>query len=121
MKNDYEAWLKRNEPAGRPWQGKLVSLAAAGTATGLVGLSVVLMAGVGLPAGESPVEAQAPATGQNVRYAEALPTVTVVGRREPAGSADLPQAADTAAFPVRPAAGEADTVGMSATGDNLRQ
>jgi hypothetical protein len=122
MHNDFETWLDKN--AGRPWTARLLSLAAAGTATALVGLSVVLMAGLGLPAGELPAEARAPATpaaAANVRYAEALPTVTIVGRREQAGNAELPQAVDTAAFPARPASGDAATVGMSATGDNLRQ
>ena len=122
MHNDFDTWLTKN--AGKPWTARLLSLAAAGTATALVGLSVVLMAGVGLPAGEQPVEARAPAAAPatpTVRYAEALPTVTVVGRREPAGNAELPLPTSIAAFPARPASGDAATVGMSATGDNLRQ
>ena len=123
MHDDFETWLKNNAPAGQPWRARLLSLAAAGTATALVGLSVVLMAGLGLPAGESALEAQAPATApapaQNVRYAQALPTVTVVGRREPADQVALP--ATTAALPARPASGEGATVGIAAAGDNLRQ
>jgi hypothetical protein len=83
-------------------------------------LSVVLMAGVGLPPGEQPLEARAPAAAPvpTVRYAEALPTVTVVGRREPGAQ---PAPAATAALPAIPASGEAATVGMTIAGDNLRQ
>ena len=116
MGNDYDTWLKKNAPAGGPWKARLLPLAAAGLATILVGLSVVLMAGVGLPPGEQPLEALAPAAApaQTVRYAEALPTVTVVGRRQPAPAA-------TAALPAIPASGEAATVGMTIAGDNLRQ
>lgn len=120
MRNDFDDWVKGNQPPGRYWTGKLLSLTAAGTAAALVGLSVVLTAGLGLPAGDVPAEARAPA-GQNVRYAEALPTVTVVGRREPAPQAALTEPTSTAALPAVPASGEAATVGMSGTGDNLRQ
>lgn len=116
MKNEFETWLENNAPAGQPWKARLLSLAAAGTATALVGLSVALMAGLGLPPGEQPMEARAPAAApaaaQTVRYAEALPTVTVVGRREPG---------DIAALPARPASGDAAAVGIAAAGDNLRQ
>jgi hypothetical protein len=125
MKNEYESWLKKNETSGQAWTGKLLPLAAAGMATALVGLSVVMMAGLGLPAGELPLEAKAPAgpaAAQNVRYAQPLPTVTVVGRREATEPGEqAPVRATTAALPVRPASGEAATVGMTSTGDNLRQ
>ena len=126
MNNDYEAWLKKNEPAGRAWTRKLLPLAAAGLATGLAGLSVVLMAGLGLPASDLPFEAKAPAvapaTAQNVRHAQPLPTVTVVGRREATEPGETATArATTAALPVQPASGGAATVGMTSTGDNLRQ
>lgn len=121
MKHEYETWLKRNAPAGQPWKGRLLTLAAAGTATALVGLSVVLMAGLGLPSGEFPVEAKASAGGQNVRYAQALPTVTVVGRREPVERAPMVEPAVTAGLPIDPTSRDAATVGMSSTGDNLRQ
>ncbi len=117
MKQEYEAWLKSNAPAGRAWTGKLLPMAAAVAATVVVGLSVVMMAGLGLPPGELPAQASGPAAapqqaGQAVRHAEPLPTVTVVGRREPATAAELP---------ARPAPGEAATVGIAAAGDNLRQ
>ena len=121
MNNDYETWLKKNEPSGRTWTGKLVPLAAAGMATALVGLSVVMMAGLGLPAGDLALEAKTPAATPNVRYAQPLPTVTVVGRREAVEPGEqVPVRATTAALPVRPASGEAATVGMTFTGDNLR-
>ncbi len=131
MKNAFDNWLKNNAPAGQGWTGRLLALAAAGTATGLVGLSVVMMAGLSLPPGELPAEARAPSTGAmqaaapaaaapNVRYAQALPTVTVVGRREPGDKPAPVAATNTAALPARTASAEA-TIGMSATGDNLRQ
>jgi hypothetical protein len=125
MNNEYEAWLKKNEASGRTWTGKLLPLAAAGTATALVGLSVVMMAGLGLPAGGLPLEATAPAavpaTAQNVRHAQPLPTVTVVGRREALEPAEPAAArAITVALPARPASAESATVGMTSTGDNLR-
>ena len=117
MKQEYEAWLKRNAPAGRAWTGKLLPRGAAVAATVVVGLAVVMMAGLGLPPGELPAQARGPAAapqqaGQTVRYAEALPTVTVVGRREPATAAVLP---------ARPVAGDAATVGIAAAGHNLGQ
>jgi hypothetical protein len=131
MKNKFETWLNNNAPGGQALKGKLLALGAAGIATALVGLSVVLMAGLDLPAGELPAEARVPATapvqagtpgaGQTVRYAEALPTVTVVGRREPGDKAALPVTSNTAALPARPASGDGATVGMTAAGDNLRQ
>jgi hypothetical protein len=120
MRNEFETWLKNNAPAGEPWKGRLLSLAAAGTATAVVGLSVLLMAGLGLPAGELPAQARGPAAGQTVRYAEALPTVTVVGRREPAGKAAPAAPTTTAALPARPASGDT-AAGISIAGDNLRQ
>jgi hypothetical protein len=119
MKVDYDSWLNKN--AGRPWIARLASLAAAGTATALVALSVVLMAGVGLPAGGSPGQARAPAAASSVRYARALPTGTIVGRRDQAGNSGPAALATSADYPARPASGDAATVGMSATGDNLRQ
>ena len=123
MHNEFETWLKANSPAGQVWAGKLWPAAAAVTATVLVGLSVVMMAGPGLPPGELPLEARVPApapvAAQTVRHAEALPTVTVVGRREPGDRQALPP--NTAAVPAGPASGETATVGMSAAGDNLRQ
>ncbi len=131
MNNEFDNWLKNNAPAGQGWTGRLVALAAAGTATGLVGLSVVMMAGLGLPSGELPAEARAPATppvqtaapasvGPTVRYAQALPTVTIVGRREPADQPAPVAANRTAGMPARTASADA-MIGMSATGDNLRQ
>ena len=126
MNNDFETWLKKNDPAHRAWTGKLLPLAAAGLATALAGLSVVLMAGLGLPAADLPLEAKAPATApataQTIRYAQPLPTVTVVGRREATEPGDTaPARATTAALPAQPASGGAATVGMTSTGDNLRQ
>jgi hypothetical protein len=115
MKNEFKTWLENNAPAGQPWKARLLSLAAAGMATALVGLSVVLMAGLGLPAGELPMEAAAPATARSVRYAQALPTVTVVGRREPAPAAP----ATIAVLPARPASGDA-AARIAIAGDNLR-
>jgi hypothetical protein len=129
MNNEFDNWLKNNAPAGQGWTGRLLALAAAGTATGLVGLSVVMMAGLGLPSGELPAQALAAATAPaqtaapaavepSVRYAQALPTVTIVGRRE---AADRPAPLGaTAGLPARTASADA-TIGMSATGDNLRQ
>jgi hypothetical protein len=133
MNNEFDNWLKNNAPAGQGWAGRLVALAAAGTATGLVGLSVVMMAGLGLPPGDLPAQAQAQApgtasvqtaapasTGPAVRYAQALPTVTIVGRRDSADPPAPVAATRTAGFPARTASADA-TIGMSATGDNLRQ
>lgn len=131
MNNEFDNWLKNNAPASQGWTGRLLALAAAGTATGLVGLSVVMMAGLSLPAGELPAQARAPATAPvqtaapasvepSVRYAQALPTVTIVGRREPAEQPAPVAAAQTAGLPARTASADA-TIGMSATGDNLRQ
>ena len=120
MGNRFEDWLKRNEPAGQARARRLLAAAAAGTATAAVGLSVVLMAGMGLPPGELQAGGQTAApAGRTVRYATALPTVTVVGRR---GLADLaaPAGGQTAALPARTASVNA-TVGMAGTGDNLRQ
>lgn len=108
MRNKFETWLMKNAPAGRGWTGKVLPAAAALTATVLVGLSVVMMAGLDLPA------------GQGVRYAEALPTVTVVGRRESGDKAALPAARTNAAMPARTASADA-TVSISNAGDNLRQ
>ncbi len=122
MKNDYEDWQKKNAPAGQAWTGRLLAMAAAGTATAAVWLSVVLMAGLDLPPGEQLAATPAPAvagSGRTVRYAAALPTVTVVGRRESA-EPDAPVAEVAAALPARTASVNA-TVGMSSTGDNLRQ
>ena len=119
MRNNYKDWLKGNAPAGRAWTERLLSLAAAGTATALVGLAVVLIVGLGVPSGKLEAAATAPATTRtNVRYAAALPTVTVVGRREDATAPVAP--AETAALPARSASVNA-TVGMSGSGDNLRQ
>ena len=119
MRNNYENWLKANAPAGRTWGGRLLALSAAGTATAAVGLSVVLIAGLGRASGELEAAAPAPATtSTNVRYAAALPTVTVVGRREDTTAPVAP--AETAALPARSALVNA-TVGMSGSGDNIRQ
>ena len=123
MRNKFDAWLKNNAPAGQGWTARLWPAAAAVTATVVVGLSVVMMAGLGLPPGEAPLDARAPApvpvAAATVRYAQALPTVTVVGRREPADRQQM--AATSAGLPARPASGATATVGMSAAGDNLRQ
>ena len=126
MQNAFEQWANRNMPAGQAWIGRLLAAAAAGTATAAVWVSVVLMAGLGLPPGESQQPAQAPATAdgaasaaRTVRYAAALPTVTVLGRRESADKAET-LAVDTAGPPARPASANA-TIVMSGTGDNLRQ
>ena len=108
---------------GQAWKGRLLSLAAAGTATALVGLSVVLMAGLGLPSGKSAMQARAraaqPATAETVRYAEALPTVTVVGRREVGEQAAQGAPATTAALPARAASDVAASIAIA--DDNLRQ
>jgi hypothetical protein len=131
MNNEFDNWLKNNAPAGQGWTGRLLALAAAGTATGLVGLSVVMMAGLGLPSGELPAQALAAATAPmqaaapaplepTVRYAQALPTVTIVGRREPVDQPAPVAATHAAGLPARTASADA-TIGMSATGDNLRQ
>lgn len=123
MKNEFEQWREARAPAGRAWASRLLALAAAGTATAAVWLSVVLMAGLDLRPGDQLAASQAPATaassGRTVRYAAALPTVTVVGRRETAVAAE-PLAEAAAAWPARTASGNA-TVGMAGTGDNLRQ
>lgn len=108
MRNKFETWSMNNAPAGRGWTGKVLPAAAAVTATVVIGLSVVMMAGLRPPA------------GQAVRYAEALPTVTVVGRRESGDKAGLATPTTTAAVPVRTASGNA-TVSISIAGDNLRQ
>lgn len=130
MRNEYETWLKGNAPTGQGWTGKLLPMAAAVLATVAVGLSVVMMAGLGLPSGELPAEARAPAeapqsapapAGQTVRYAQALPPVTVVSRREPADNAAAPAPAVATVLPARPTSGETATVGVAAAGDNLGQ
>lgn len=125
MHNEFETWLKNNAPAGQGWASRLWPAVAAVTATVVVGLSVVMMAGLGLPAGEAPLEARAPvtapATAQPVRYAEALPTVTIVGKRAPGEQEARPAAVKTAALPARPASAESAPVGIAAAGDNLRQ
>jgi hypothetical protein len=128
MTNQFEQWIKSTGPA-RVWVRRAAALAAAGTATAAIGLSVVLMAGLNLPAGQAPVEAQAPAapatqlaassTPSAPRYATALPRVTIVGRRVRAAEA-APAAVEVGTLPARQARAEA-TVGMSATGDNLAQ
>ena len=120
MKNEYQDWQDKNAPAGQAWTGRLLAMAAAGTASAAVWLAIVLMAGLDLPPGDQLAVAQAPATavaasGRTLRYAAALPTVTVVGRRESAAPAEA-----TVALPARTASVNA-TVGMSSTGDNLRQ
>ncbi|MFC5499933.1 hypothetical protein ACFPOE_20490 [Caenimonas terrae] len=134
MKNNYEAWLNRNSACGPSWKGKLLPLGAAGLATALVGLSVVMMAGLGLPAGQAPLEARgaasapvqarAAAAAPAVRSARALPTVTVIGRRAPGGVAASPVAVPvptvTAALPARPASGDV-AARLSIAGDNLSQ
>ena len=124
MKNQFEQWTKSSAPLGRIWAGRAASLAAAGTATVAVGLSVVLMAGLNLPAGEAPVEVRAPAeppmpavasSAQSaLQYATALPTVTIVGRRMPAAAVEV------ATLPP-PAARPEETAGLLAAGDNLAQ
>lgn len=129
MKNQFEQWTRSRVPAGWIWAGRAAALAAAGTATVAVGLSVVLMAGLNLPAGEAPVEARAPAeppmpvvassARSALHYATALPTVTIVGRRMPA--AEPPAAAVEVGTLPAPAARAEATVGMSAAGDNLAQ
>ena len=127
MKNQFEQWTKSSAPLGRIWAGRAASLAAAVTATMAVGLSVVLMAGLGLPAGEAPIEARslaapptpvAASSESALRYATAMPTVTIVSRRT--RPVEAPAAAvDVGTLPA-PARTEA-TVGMSATDDNLPQ
>lgn len=133
MRNRYDDWLKTNAPAGQAWTGRLVGLAGAGAATAAVWLSVVLMAGLDLPPGDVGIEAKArsatpavavappapPAVAPTVRYATALPPVTVVGRRDPADRAAQPPVIEAALMPQQPVSGEA-TVGMSSGGDNLR-
>ena len=132
MKNQFEQWTKSSAPLGRIWAGRAASLAAAGTATVAVGLSVVLMAGLNLPAGEAPVEARAPAdppmpavassaqsAQSTLHYATALPTVTIVGRRIPA--AEAPAAAVEVGTLPPPAARPEETAGLLAAGDNLAQ
>lgn len=129
MRNEFKNWVKSNVPAGRAWTVRVLTVAAAGTATAAVWLSVVLMAGLDLAPGELPVAAQAPAATpanaapaaqQSVRYASALPPVTIVGRREPGANPAPAAAKDVSAAPARPASGES-MIGMSAAGDNLRQ
>ena len=132
MRNEFEIWLKRNVPAGQARTGRLLVLAAAGTASATVWLSVVLMAGLGLPPGDLATEARAPAAAaapvhaaapasaqQRLRHASALPTVTVVGRRVPDDKPVL-AATDAAALPARPALADA-TIGVSVAGDHRRQ
>lgn len=124
MKNEFEDWRKKNSPAGQAWTGRLLAMAAAGAATAAVWLSVVLMAGLDLPPGHQLAATQAPApaaasSGRTVRDAAALPTVTVVGRRESAEPAAA-LADALAAFPA-PTASVNATVGMSSSDDNFRQ
>ena len=135
MRNEFEYWLKTNTPSGQAWKARLLSLAAAGAATALVGLSVVEMAGIGLPAGESamqaramapapapataPAQATAPLPARTVRHAKALPTVTVVGRREVGEPAAPGAPITTVALPPR--AGTEDAAASSAVAaDHLR-
>ena len=131
MRNDFKIWLRNNAPAGRGYTGKVLPVASAAAATSLVALSVVMLAGLGLPPGQTPVDASArsavPAqpfatapAGQVVRHAQALPTVTVVGRREAGSTAALAAPTTTGAMPVQAASGEA-AVGISIAGNNLRQ
>ena len=122
MKNEFESWLKTNTTSGQAWTTRLLSLAAAGAATALVGLSVIVMAELGLPAGDSAMQARAPsappAPAQTIRYAQALQTVTVVGRRE-AGEPAL-GVPTTVALPA--GAGSRDAAAsIEIAGDNLRQ
>lgn len=122
MRNEFNTWLSRNAAAGEAWKDRLLTLVAAGAATALVGLSVVLMAGVGRPAGEA-LQASVPSSGalpvQTVRRAEPLATVTITGRREQAGDASLPATGATAAVAERAASAEAPG-GIALAGDNLR-
>ena len=122
MRNEFESWLKTNTPSGQRWQSRLLSLAAAGAATALVAVSVILMAGLGLPAGEPVVQARAPAAApapaQTVRYAAALPTVTVMGRHE-VGETALGAPTNPMASPARAAFGDA-AASIAIAGGNLR-
>lgn len=109
MTNDDGSWLKSNTPAGRSWTGKLLPLTKAVVAMAMIGLSVVMMAGLDLPPSELPIEAWGLAAvpqqaGQPVRHAEALPTITVVGRRE---LANQPAAVNTATVGVATAGEDA--------------
>lgn len=124
MKNEFDTWLRTNTPSGQAWKTRLLSLAAAGAATVLVGFSVVMIAGLGLPAGESALEARAPAAAssptQSVRYAEPLPTVTVVGRREAREQPAIGVPATALASPATAGSDEA-AASIAAAGGHLRQ
>ena len=124
MKNEFDTWLKTNTPSGQAWKTRLLSLAAAGVATALVGFSVIMMAGLGLPAGESALEARAPAAAsspaQSVRYAEALPTVTVVGRREAREPPAIGVPATAMTSPATVGSEDA-AASIAVAGDHLRQ
>jgi hypothetical protein len=129
MNKQFEQWTRSRVPVGRRWAARAAALAAAGTATVAIGLSVVLMAGLNLPAGEARVEARAPvavptqaaasSAQPSLRYATALPTVTIVGRRVRLAEAS-PAAVEFGDLPAGQARVEA-TVGISVAGDNLPQ
>ena len=137
MRNEFDDWKNSNLPAGRAWAQRGLAWTAAGTATAAVWLSVVLMAGLDLPAGAPGLEAAAPlsapladaapmqpvepaADARAVRHAAMLPRVTITGKREPGPQQPAVPAVEVSAAPARPASA-GQTVGMTVAGDNLNQ
>ena len=140
MRNEFDDWKSSNLPAGRAWAQRGLAWAAASTATAAVWLSVVLMAGLDLPAGaargleaaaplSAPLAAAAPtqraepaAEPRAVRHAAMLPRVTITGKRESA--LPVPVAAGVAVEVGEAPAGPASagrTIGITVAGDNLNQ
>ena len=138
MRNEFDDWKSSNLPAGRAWAQRGLAWAAASTATAAVWLSVVLMAGLDLPAGaargleavaplSAPLAAAAPtqraepaAEPRAVRHAAMLPRVTITGKRESAQQQPAVAPVEVSAAPARPASA-GQTIGMTAAGDNLNQ
>ncbi len=137
MRNEFDDWKNSKLPAGRAWAQRGLAWAAAGTASAAVWLSVVLMAGLDLPAGSLVLEAAAPprvapaaaapmqppapaADARAVRQAAMLPRVTITGKREPAPQEPAVAAVEVSATQVRPASAGQTTV-ITVAGDNLSQ
>ena len=135
MRNKFDDWKNSDLSAGRAWAQRGLAWAAASTATAAVWLSVVLMAGLDLPAGaargleaaaplSAPLAAAAPPSAEPraVRHAAMLPRVTITGKRESA--LPVPVAAGVAVEVGEAPAGPASagrTIGITVAGDNLNQ
>ena len=138
MCNEFDDWKNSNLPAGRAWAQRGLAWAAAGTATAAVWLSVVLMAGLDLPAGaarwleaaaplSAPLAAAAPtqraepaAEPRTVRHAAMLPRVTITGKRESALPVRVTDGVEVGEAPAGPASA-GRTIGITVAGDNLNQ